>query len=168
MSNTITNDRFTKNDYLKLSNGATDVIIDVLVLAGSSLAQTQWQKELVIFLSLNDQEIKGQGCVGFDISNLGWEMDHFEDQKQFLLKIIDSALKKTNWEILNYEPVEENIFSNLRRFKEMIIKYSKKLVEQRDFLIWNKEFSKIEFKKCVKHKVYKHPFGCKLCHTEQL
>jgi len=166
MSNTITNDRFNKNDYLKLSNGATDVIIDVLVLSGSSLAQTRWQKELIIFLSLNDQEIKGQGCVGFDISNLGWEMDHFEDQKKFLLKIIISALKKTNWKILNYEPVEENIFSNLRRLKEMVIKYTKKLVEQRDILTWNKEFNKIKFEKCVKHKVYKHPFGCKLCHTE--
>ena len=166
MSNTITNDRLNKDDYLKLSNGATDVLIDVLILAGSTLALTRWQKELIIFISLNDQEIKGQGCVGFDISDLGWEIDHFEDQKRFLLKVIDSALKKTNWKILNYKPEEENTFSNLRRLKELIIEYSKKLVKQRDFLEWNKEFNEVEFKKCVKHKVYEHPFGCKVCHNQ--
>ena len=44
MSNTISNNRYKKNDYLKLSNGATDVLVDVLVLSGSSLAQTRWQK----------------------------------------------------------------------------------------------------------------------------
>jgi len=149
MSNTISNNRFNKNNYLRLSNGATDVLIDVLVLSGSSLAQTRWQKELIIFLSLNDQEIKGQGCVGFDISDLGWEKDHFENQKKFLLKVIDSALKKKNWGKLNYKPTEEYI-SYLRRFREMK---------------WNKEFNKIELKKCVKHNVYMHPFGCKICHS---
>jgi len=164
MSNTISNNRFNKNNYLKLSNGATDVLIDVLVLSGSSLAQTRWQKELIIFLSLNDQEIKGQGCVGFDISDLGWEKDHFENQKKFLLKVIDSALKKKNWGKLNYKPTEEYI-SYLRRFREMIVNYSKILVEPRDILKWNKEFNKIELKKCVKHNVYMHPFGCKICHS---
>lgn len=166
MSNIITNNRFKKNDYLKLSNGATDVLIDVLVLSGSILPHTRWQKELIIFLSLNDQEIKGQGCVGFDISDLGWKMEQFEEQKKFLLNLIDSSLKKTNWKLLNYEPEEKIIFSNLRRLKEMIVNYSKKFVEQRDIQIWNKQFTKIEFKKCVKHKVYMHPLGCKLCHSQ--
>ena len=165
MSNTISNNRFNRSDYLKLSNGATDVLIDVLVLSGSSLAQTRWQKELIIFLSLNDQEIKGQGCVGFDISDLGWEIDNFEDQKKFLLKVIDNALKKTNWKMLNYEPEEKIIFSNLRELKEMIVNYSTELVEQSDILTWNKAFTEMEFKKCAKHKVYMHPFGCKICHS---
>lgn len=166
MSNTITNDRFNKNDYLKISNSATDVLIDVLILSGSFLARTQWQKELIIFLSLNDQEIKGQGCVGFDIYELGWEFDHFENQKKFLLKIIDGALKKTNWDILNYEPKEELIFSSLKRFREMIINYSIKFVESHDILKWKNDFNTIEFKKCIKHKVYMHPFGCKICNGQ--
>lgn len=165
MSNTISNNRFNRSNYLKLSNGATDVLIDILVLSGSSLAQTRWQKELIIFLSLNDQEIKGQGCVGFDISDLGWEIDNFEDQKKFLLKVIDNALKKTNWKMLNYEPEEKIIFSNLRELKEMIVNYSTELVEPSDILTWNKAFTEMEFKKCDKHKVYMHPFGCKICRS---
>ena len=126
MSNTITNIRFNESDYLKLSNGATDVLIDVLLLSGSSLAQTRWQKELIVFLSLNDQQIKGLGCVGFDIYELGWKVDNFEGQKRFILKVIDDALRKMNWEMLNYEPKEELILSNLRRFREMIINFSDK------------------------------------------
>ncbi len=164
MSNIITNNRFNKNDYIKISNGATDVLIDVLVLSGTSLAQTRWQKESVIFLSLNDQEIRGQGCVGFDISDLGWELDNFEKQLKFLLKVIDSALKKTNWEMLKYKPDEKKVFHNLRRLEEMIINYTVELVKQHDIQTWNKEFNEIEFKLCPKHKVYMHPFGCKICH----
>ena len=83
MSNIISNTRYNYNDYLKISNGATDVLIDILVLSGSSLAQTQWQKELIIFFASKNQEIKGLGCVSFDISDLGWEMDHFDEQKKF-------------------------------------------------------------------------------------
>jgi len=164
MSNTISNVRLSINDYLKLSNGATDVFIDVLVLSGSLIAQTRWQKELVVFLSLNDQEIKGEGCVGFDISDLGWEIDNFTDQKQFILKIVNSALKKTNWNALTYDPDEIKVFSNLRRFKEMVINFSIQLVEQSGIQIWNNKFTEIEFKKCPKHKVFVHSSGCKLCH----
>jgi hypothetical protein len=142
MSNIISNNRFNKTDYLNLS-----------------------QKEVIIFLSLNDQKIKGQGCVGFDISELGWEIDSFENQKKFLLKVIDNSLKKKNWGRLNYIPKEEYIFSNLRRFREMIVNYSRLLVKQPDILKWNEEFNIIELKKCNKHNVYMHPFGCKLCNS---
>ena len=165
MSNFITNNRINKSGNIKLSNGATDVLIDVLILSGTSLAQTRWQKELVIFLSLNDQEIKGQGCVGFEIADLGWELDNFEEQQKYLLKIIDSALKKTNWEMLNYKLDEKKVFHNLRRLEEMIINYPVELVKQHDIQTWNKEFNEIEFELCPKHKVYMHPFGCKICHS---
>lgn len=165
MSNIISNNRYNNNDYLKMSNGATDVLIDILVLSGSSLAQTNWQKGLVIFFASKNQEIKGQGCISFDISDLGWEMDHFEEQKKFLLKVIECAIKETNWNKLNYQPSGDYV-SNLRRLREMIINYSKVLVEPTDILKWNKEFNKIEFRMCVKHNVYMHPIGCKLCYTQ--
>ena len=80
------------------------------------------------------------------------------------MKVIESALKKKNWGKLNYKPTEEYI-SYLRRFREIIVNYSKILVEPHDILKWNKEFNKIELKKCVKHNVYMHPFGCKICHS---
>jgi len=166
MSNIITNVRVSEKDYLQMSNSTTDVFIDVLIISGSFIAQTHWQKELIVFLSLNDQEIKGLGCVGFDIYELGWKVDIFEDQKSFLLNVIDSALKKMNWEVLNYEPNEELIFTNLKRFREMIINYSIKFVEYEDALKWNNDFKTLEFKKCDKHKVYMHPYGCKLCHSQ--
>jgi hypothetical protein len=166
MSNTITNDRFNKSDYLKLSNGATDVLINVLILSGSSLAQTQWQKELMVFLSLNDQQIKGLGCVGFDIYELGWKGDNFKGQKEFILRVIDDTLMKMNWEMLNYKPQEELIFSNLRRFREMIVNFSEDLVKPNDLLKWTNFFNTIKFNKCDKHKVYMHPFGCKICRSE--
>ncbi|MFX0010487.1 MAG: hypothetical protein ACFE9R_09245 [Candidatus Hermodarchaeota archaeon] len=66
---------------------------------------------------------------------------------------------------MNYQPSGDYI-SNLRKFREMIINYSKVLIEPTDILKWNKEFNKIEFKKCVKHNVYMHPFACKLCHSQ--
>jgi hypothetical protein len=165
MSNIITNVRFNKNDYLKMSNSATHVFIDVIILSGSSIAQNRWQKELIVFLSLNDQKVKGLGCVGFDVCELGWKVDTFDDQKRFLLNIIDNALKKKNWNVLNYEHKDYLIFANLKRFRGMINNYSKKFVDLKDVLKWNNDFRALELKKCDKHKVYMHPYGCKICHT---
>jgi hypothetical protein len=167
MSNLITNERINKNDYLKMSNGATDVFFDVLILSGSEIAHNRLEKELIVFLSLNDQKLKGLGCVGFDVCELGWKVNSFDDQKSFLLTVIDNALNKVNWDVLNYDPNEELIFANLNRFREMILNYSKEFVESEDTLKWNNDFKALKFKKCNIHNVYMHPYGCKICHSQE-
>ena len=64
MSNIISFDAkaVPEDDSLAMSNGGTDVFINILALSGSVIAQTDSEKRLVVYLSEKDQII-GRGCV---------------------------------------------------------------------------------------------------------
>jgi len=51
-----------------MSNGATNVFLDVLALSGSDLAVTTREKEFIVWLNQRDQSVVGIGTVGFSIS----------------------------------------------------------------------------------------------------
>jgi len=50
---------------ISMSNGLTSVFIEVLVISGSILANTDREKELIIWLAQRDQSVVGIGTVGF-------------------------------------------------------------------------------------------------------
>lgn len=58
---------------LRLSNGGTDVLFDVLTLAGCALAETAWEHHLVLHFA--DGHRTGRGTSGFDLSELPWTAD---------------------------------------------------------------------------------------------
>jgi hypothetical protein len=70
MSNWICNEK--ANNELELSNGATDVLASVLILAGSDIVTTRWEQELVTWISEHDQSVFGSEVVGFDIDRIAW------------------------------------------------------------------------------------------------
>ena len=51
---------------LRLSNGGTDVLFDVLTLAGCARAATAWEQHLVLFFA--DGHRIGRGTSGFDLT----------------------------------------------------------------------------------------------------
>ncbi|MHC0431719.1 hypothetical protein ACX6XY_16280 [Streptomyces sp. O3] len=53
---------------LDLSNGATAVFVDVLMLAVSDLASEDWDFRFAALLTLQDQNVMGRGAVGFDLA----------------------------------------------------------------------------------------------------
>ena len=57
---------------LDLSNGATAVFIDVLMLALSDLASEDWDFRFAALLTLQDQNVMGRGAVGFDLAEFDW------------------------------------------------------------------------------------------------
>ena len=121
MSNIISFDeRVTPDDdSLVMSNGGTDVLISVLALSGSVIAQTENEKRLMVYLLENDQ-IRGRGCVGFEIVEMPWTIETFEEDKAFMKKVIGGAKKKTGWEKLDYHPDERLVFHDLRAFEKLI------------------------------------------------
>ena len=60
------------DDSFAMSNGGTDVFINILALSGSVIARTESEKRLMVYLSEKDQ-ITGRGCDGFDIVEMPWE-----------------------------------------------------------------------------------------------
>src|SRR5262245_16778192 len=114
-------------DSLKMQNGATDVLISVLILAGSDLAETVWEKEFVTWLGGRDQSVFGLGNVGFDIDDIAWDPDRFHEQKAFVLAVIDTALRRHRWEMLDYDPPHVHI--DLAALRILVEKYTIEMVE---------------------------------------
>lgn len=158
MGNIISNDK--ADDSLPLSNGATDVLLSVFILAGSDLAQTDWQKEAIIWFAEHDQSIFGRGVVGFDIDEIAWQKDQFIEQQQFLLQVIDLALQRHHWDKLDYQPPHAHEY--LIKLRELITSYTIEMIETDKHWQWYQ--APTEFIKCAKHNVYEHANGCLICH----
>ena len=60
----------TDDTGLRLSNGGTDVLFDALTLAGSALAETAWEQNLVLHFA--DGHRISRGISAFDLGELPW------------------------------------------------------------------------------------------------
>jgi len=50
------------------------------------MADTNEKRDILIWLAQRDQSIFGLGIVGFDITEVCWSIDYFDEQKAFLIK----------------------------------------------------------------------------------
>ncbi|ACX64805.1 hypothetical protein [Paenibacillus sp. Y412MC10] len=158
---------------LSMSNTLTAVFLEVLVLSGSMTANTNREKELIIWLAQRDQEVVGIGTVGFDIDELPWTIESFIAEKQFLLKALDNAISELGWSKLSYEPNKEMIISCLDHFKKMIIAFEVNDVDERQYLDWIEDNEQDEtptiprgYPKCEKHNILLSCHGCLICNNE--
>src|SRR4029453_6764570 len=88
-------------DELQLSNGSTDVLFDVLTIAGSALAQTPWQHNLVLHFA--DGHRHSRGFSGFDLSEVPWTVE-YRGEKEFFLRMIELALRPQGVDRLRSTP----------------------------------------------------------------
>ena len=63
-------------NQISISNLGTDVLLDILVLAGSALAETDSEKRLIVWLAEHSRRI-GTGTVGFCIADMPWAPETF-------------------------------------------------------------------------------------------
>ncbi|WP_342780081.1 hypothetical protein [Cohnella terricola] len=159
-------------DSLHMSNGLTSVFIEVLAISGSILAKTNREKELIIWLAQRDQAIVGIGTVGFDIDEMPWTIGYFEKEKEFILRVINSAMDGLGWERLSYEPRKDWVIKSLDKFRLMICTFDKENVNLNNYLEWSEieeddEWPTIPigYPKCEKHDLYLSCHGCILCNN---
>ncbi|TXS71042.1 hypothetical protein [Streptomyces sp. sk2.1] len=105
---------------LYLTNGGTEVFVDVLMLAVSDLAGTVWEHRFAALLCRQDQWAMGRGAVGFDLEDIDWGRSPQERDaaKDFVLRVLDLALRRHRWDELDYDP--PFIEDSLRRYREMV------------------------------------------------
>ncbi|MGW2180793.1 hypothetical protein ACWCXX_22425 [Streptomyces sp. NPDC001732] len=105
---------------LYLTNGSTEVFVDVLVLAVSDLAETVWEHRFAALLCRQDQWAMGRGMVGFDLEDIDWGRSPRERDaaKDFVLRVLDLALRRHRWDELDYDPPFAE--DCLRRYREMV------------------------------------------------
>ncbi|WP_415951884.1 hypothetical protein [Streptomyces sp. KLOTTS4A1] len=120
MSNTFSGTGAGTGHDLNLSNGATEVFIDVLMLAVSDLASEPWDFRFAALLSLQDQTIMGRGDVGFDLTEFDWGATERERAraKDFVLSAVALAASGHRWSELGYYPPRAHDY--LRHFTTMV------------------------------------------------
>lgn len=158
-------------DSLQMSNGLTAVFIDVLTLAGSRLAQTVDAKRLIVWLAEKDQSVVGIGTVGFDICEMPWNTECFEENKRFVLKVVEAAENKMDWDRLGYQPNEELLIPALKRFAELISQMTADDVDKNAADEWLNAAESGDpvlhgFPKCEKHGILLTCHGCLFCSAE--
>ncbi len=150
------------NDAIHMSNGLTAVLIDTLSLSGSQLAQTVEQKHLIIWLSEKDQSKVGIGTVGFDICEMPWNIQTFEQDKAFLIKTASEVKNKLMWEYLDYIPNKKLLFPCIDKWIELLSKMKKEYIQPEILQEWLAE-EELFYRKCPKHHTFLTVFGCHVC-----
>ena len=155
------------DDSLVMSNGGTDVFINILALSGSVMAQTESEKRLIVYLSEKDQ-LTGRGYVGFDIIEMPWNKETFRDDKKFMSRVIDGARNKIGWEKLDYSPNEEFVSYYLSRFENLIERMTVDDIKEDVLTRWLSESEATDpvfnnFPRCQKHNTFLTCFGCQIC-----
>ncbi len=157
------------DDSLAMSNGGTDVFINILALSGSVIARTESEKRLMVYLSEKDQII-GRGCVGFDIVEMPWDKETFEKDKKLIIQLINEARNKTGWERHDYSPNEELVSYYLDTFENLIKRMTVDDIRENSLNHWLSESEEddpvyCDFPRCKKHNTFLTCFGCQICNS---
>ncbi|WP_282761175.1 hypothetical protein [Actinoplanes sandaracinus] len=101
MANLFRTDGTRGGPMLDLSNGGTDVLFDVLTLAGCHLARTPWEQHLILMFATRHRG--DRGTAGFDLTELPWTAN-WPAEKAFFLAVLDLAVARHRWDELDYDP----------------------------------------------------------------
>jgi hypothetical protein len=143
---------------LRLSNGGTDVLFDVLTLAGCARAETAWEQQLVLHFA--DGHRIGRGTSGFDLSELPWTAD-WQAEKAFFLRMIDTALGRHGWERLRYDP--PFAAASLATYRAMVAQFTPVPAPFPDWGDWRIAPRPELLARCPAHDLYQGELGCRRC-----
>jgi hypothetical protein len=153
---------------LHLSNGSTEVLVSVLLLATSNLVRRPWDCRFTLFLARQDQTVAGLGAVGFDLEDIDWGDTEpaRADATDFVLRSLDLALSRHRWDELGYDP--PFVEGQLREFREMVAGFDPATAAPRGFPT---EQDIVGVASCVRHRVLSALpdwSGCLFCGIEGL
>ncbi|MFF2082765.1 hypothetical protein ACFVVM_03280 [Nocardia sp. NPDC058176] len=140
-----------------MTNGATDVFCDVIALAGSAVASTVWQQNLVLHFC--DLARYARGTAGFDLAELPWTQNHRQEQ-QFFIELLDRAIRRTDWHKLHYTPA---IDDHLDAFLRMLTTFRADRTADSSFGDWTIAPNPSHLDRCTRHGIFQGEFECRLC-----
>jgi hypothetical protein len=135
-----------------MSNGGTEVFVEVMMLAVSAMARREWDFRFAARIARMDQTTMGRGTVGFDLAELDWGTNPAEHNraKDFVLRVTDLAICRHRWDELGYEPPFAEHY--LRAFRRMVAAFDTSTATRPDrnrFL----DFDELVVASCVRHRV---------------
>ena len=153
-------------EQVSISDTGTNVLLTVLVLAGSALAETDSQQRLIVWLA--EQKLNEGICRGFSLSDLPWDADSFEADRQFMVRTADSASQKTGWQSLNFWPNAGALMPMLGWFRKGFVRLKAADIDPAVLQRWLSEMDADDpvlngFPRCRKHKACLTWNGCIAC-----
>ena len=161
----------SKNISHNVSNGWTCVLYSTLLISGSRIAKTKWEKLFMIWLTEHDQNHVGGGMVGIDFDDIYWSASEFESQKEFVIRIAQEAIEERYWNELDYETNKETLTEILKQWIDIFSNAQiEDIVLKDDFVWYNKPNPSEIDMKCSVHHIFLNQLGntekecCYLCH----
>jgi hypothetical protein len=165
VANIITNEKSGAAQYLMASDGDLSSMVSVLLLGGSDLAKSAWERELMTWLAEHDQAVLGRGLAGFDLDEIAWDPERYTDQQGYLLRVIDRARAGHRWDVLGParpdDPASRPVIQKLEQLRGMVSSYRAEYIEPPKRWTWQTTPDRIE--KCPVHDVFSHGQGCQIC-----
>ena len=141
---------------LNLSNGGTDVLFDVLTLAGCQLARTTWEQYLILMFATGHRLDRG-------MTELPWTAD-WPAEKAFFLAVLDLAAGRFRWDELGYDPPYAH--HDVTRYHDMVAGFTPcpaLSCSGPDGVDWSVPPDPEGRQRCVRHGLYVgHYSGCRL------
>ena len=154
-------------EQISISDQGTDVLIQILVLAASALAETDSQKRMAVWLAEHDAT-RGTGSIGFCIADMQWDPASFEADRQFMVRTADAASQRTGWQSLNYWPNAKALMPMLGWFRKGFVRLRAADINAAALPHWLDEMDGDDpvlngFPRCKKHRTYLTWNGCIAC-----
>jgi hypothetical protein len=137
---------------LTLTNGGTDVLFDVLTLAGCHLARTTWEQHLILMFATCHRD--DRGTSGFDLTELPWTAD-WPAEKAFFLAVLDLATERYRWDELGYDPPYAH--HDVTRYRDMVAGFTPRPApssEGPDGVDWSAPPDPEDLQPCERHGLY--------------
>jgi hypothetical protein len=167
VGNAFTHTRYDTDGRLKLSNGATDVFLGVLLVSGSRFVQHAWQRRMVAYLASRDQAVIGMGVVGFDLSEMPWSSSGFGQEKTFMLEVIRDAWTNLGYGVLAFGTPPETLRGWLEQFRMLVLNLLPEHMDRFEADAdpdWARELEH-DRGVCGTHNVLHSAFGCLICNA---
>lgn len=145
---------------LALSNRSAVVLFDVLSLAACALARTEWEQRFAVLCC--DSTRIGLGMDGLSIDEVPMAKESWQQNCDFVLRVIERARTRYRWDVLGYEPL--TILESLTRLHEIVRGYMPRFPLPEPGWRWSSGPLEQESWLCTEHPVFLGTFGvCRFC-----
>ena len=112
---------YTLREKLTMSNQGTDCLLELILNAVKDIEMSTSQIKLVDYLADRRYENDiAPGTASFDVEEMPWNEDTFQDDIRFMLNLIMKAKDRGSWKNLGFEPNEQIVIPWLDQFAKMI------------------------------------------------
>lgn len=80
---------------------------------------------MIVWVLEKNQSVVGIGTVGFNICDMPWDPEKLEEDKKFIISVLNGIRNRMGWETIDYSPNQEMLKSCIDKFESLVLKMTK-------------------------------------------